>query len=122
MNLIQVSFLFSLSMAFRQSNSEMKRSSASTRSAPVRVSESERSVSSPGSQATRSAAAKLSGKGAGKCQVDRIPHECDNGELRYTVAKSGICSATTDTRKVTVQMVGVREHEEVVLCCKCLVD
>ena len=70
-------------------------------------------ANSPSQQATRSAAAKLSGT-AGKCQVDKIPRLCDTGEPRYT--------PIPESRKVTVQMVGVREHDELVLCGKHLVQ
>ena len=107
-------------MAFRQQR-EKNESSASTRSAPDRSGEKERIVSSPSHQATRSAAARLSGT-AGKCQVDKIPRLTDTGKSRYTAPKSGICLASTDTRKVKVQIVGVRKHDELVMCCKHLIE
>ena len=50
--------------------------------------------------------------------MDKIPQRGSCGQDRYTVPSSGICSASTDTRVLTVQVVGVDEHEDICLCAK----
>ena len=104
-------------MAFRQSSEEM-RDSASTRSGTNRSQGSENDQKAIKQSLAAKSAAKLSGKAAGRCQVDRIPQRGSSGENRYTVPVSGVCSASTDTRVLTVQVVGVDRHEDLCLCSK----